>query len=331
MKIIKIALIFLVFLVGQNVTKAQGTLPIYSDYLSDNVYLVHPAAAGIGANGKLRLTHRQQWSGNTDAPSLQTISIHNRFGNKMALGAILFNDRNGFHSQVGIQGTYAYHLNFGRDDALDQISFAISASYVQNKVDQRSFSIPDPVISRIVESDSYFNADFSAAYHNLDGYAYFTVKNLLLNTRSSISNDNRSVNLRKYVFNAGYFFGWGKRFQIEPSFMVQFVERTEEITADVNVKVYRSLDRDKRIWAAASYRRSFDNNGVQELSQLIPIVGLEYKKYLISYTYTHQFGDFIFQNGGFHQITLGMNVFQKRSKDRGYIPEFNPLIYKNDN
>ena len=33
---------------------SQETLPIYSDYLSDNVYLVHPSAAGIGNTGKLR-------------------------------------------------------------------------------------------------------------------------------------------------------------------------------------------------------------------------------------------------------------------------------------
>ena len=331
MKIIKTILLFTVFLLAYNATGAQGTLPIYSDYLTDNIYLVHPAAAGIGNSGKLRLTHRQQWSGNTDAPSLQTISIHNNFGNKVALGVIVFNDKNGFHSQVGVQGTYAYHLNFGRDDALNQLSLAISASYVQNKVDQRSFSIPDPVISRIVESDGYFNADLGLAYHNLDAYVYFTAKNVLLNTRSSIIEDNRSINLRKYLLNAGYFFGWGKRFQVEPSAMLQYEERTQEVTIDVNAKVYKLLDRNKRIWVAASYRRSFDNNGIQELSQITPIIGLELGKYIFSYTYTQQLGDITFQNGGYHQFTVGINVFQKRPKDRGYIPRFNPFIYKNDN
>ncbi len=331
MKIFKTGFIIFVFLLGQNIVKAQGTLPIYSDYLSDNVYLIHPAAAGISNSSKLRLTHRQQWSGNVDAPSLQTVSLHNKFGNRVAVGGIIFNDKNGFHSQIGVQGTYAYHLNFGRDDALNQISFALSATYVQNSVDQRSFAIPDPVISRIVESDSYFNADFSAAYHYLDGYAYFTTKNLLLNTRSSIASTNSSINLRRYILNAGYFFGWGKRFQIEPSMMVQFAERTEEITVDVNAKVYRILDRNKRIWVAASYRRSFDNNNLEEFSQITPIVGFELDRYLLSYTYTQQIGDITFQNGGYHQFTLGINLFSKRPKDRGYIPRFNPFIYKNDN
>ena len=327
----KISIIVILSFIAQNFVKAQGTLPIYSDYLSDNIYLVHPTSAGMSNNAKLRFTHRQQWSGNSNAPSLQTISFHNRFGEKTAIGAIIFNDKNGFHSQLGIQATYAYHLNFGRDDALDQLSFAISASYVQNSVDQRSFTIPDPVISQIVESDSYFNSDFSMAYFNLDGYAYFTVKNLLLNSRNSMNENFRSLNLRRYLLNVGYFIGWGKRFQIEPSIMFQLIENTKEVTLDLNTKVYRLIGNNKRIWFAMSYRRSFDKNDIQEFSQITPIAGIEFDRYLVSYTYTHQLGDISFQNGGFHQFTLGINLLQKRPKDRGHIPEFNPFIFKTKN
>ncbi len=300
-------IIIILFIFGFSIISAQGTMPIYSDYLSDNIYLVHPTAAGMSNNAKLRLTHRQQWSGNSDAPSMQTVSFHNRFGRKTAIGAIIFNDKNGFHSQLGIQATYAYHLNFGRDDALDQLSFAISASYVQNSVDQRSFSIPDPVISQIVESDSYFNSDFSMAYFNLDGYAYFTVKNLLLNSKNSMNENFRSLNLRRYLLNVGYFIGWGKRIQIEPSIMFQLIENTKEVTLDLNTKIYRLIGNNKRIWFAMSYRRSFDKNDIQEFSQITPIAGMEFERYLVSYTYTHQLGDISFQNGGFHLADFMVN------------------------
>jgi len=323
--------IVLFFTLSSGFIKAQGTMPVYSDYLSDNIYLVHPSAAGIGNCAKLRLTHRQQWSDNNNAPSLQTLSYHHRVGEKMALGGVLFNDKNGFHSQLGFQASYVYHLNFGRDEALNQLSLGLSGSYVQNSVDQRNFISPDPIISQVIESDSYFNADFSAAYHYLDGYSYFTVKNLLLNTKNSVDNNYNSLNLRKYLLNVGYFLGWGKRFQIEPSVMFQFVEKTQELTLDINAKVYKLLDKNKRIWVAASYRRGFDNNTFQELSQITPILGLELDRYLISYTYTHELGNIQFQDGGFHQFTLGINLFCKRPKDRGYIEKFNPFLYKNDN
>jgi len=91
------------------------------------------------------------------------------------------------------------------------------------------------------------------------------------------------------------------------------------------------LGNDKRVWLGASYRSSLDNNEIEELSQITPTVGLEYDKYLISYTYTQQLGDITFQNGGYHQFTLGINLFQKRPKDRGYVPNYNPFLYKKDN
>ena len=93
-------------------SQAQETLPIYTDYLSDNVFLVHPSAAGIGNSNKLRLTARQQWIGVPNAPALETISFHAKFGeeSKAGYGFVLFNDASGFHSQLGVQGGYAYHL-----------------------------------------------------------------------------------------------------------------------------------------------------------------------------------------------------------------------------
>jgi len=93
-------------------SQSQETLPIYTDYLSDNVFLVHPSAAGIGNSSKLRFTSRQQWIGVPNAPALQTVSFHTKFGEESnaGYGLILFNDKNGFHSQQGLQGTYSYHL-----------------------------------------------------------------------------------------------------------------------------------------------------------------------------------------------------------------------------
>ena len=102
-----------VFLILPFLVKAQETLPIYSDYLSDNVYLVHPSAAGLTDCSRIRLTARSQWNGISDAPSLQTLSYNSQIGEKGGLGFILFNDKNGYHSQQGIQGTYAYHIDLG--------------------------------------------------------------------------------------------------------------------------------------------------------------------------------------------------------------------------
>lgn len=287
---------------------AQETFPIYSDYLSDNVYLVHPAAAGIGNCGKIRFTYRQQWAGVEDAPSLQTLSFHTRLTEKMALGAIVFNDENGYHAQRGFLATYAYHVNFGQADAMNQLSFGLSFMYSQNSVDQSDFLSPDPSISQGIESSGYYNADFGLGYHYMDSFAYFTVKNLLLTPRDLVNNSFESDNLRRYLLTLGYYLGRGNSFQFEPSVMFQYIEYTSEAFVDINLKAYKNVGSKSQIWAALSYRQNFDSN-VESFKMITPIIGINHKRLMFSYTYSSQLGDVVLENGGHHQITLGYNVF----------------------
>lgn len=298
---------------------AQETFPVYTDYLSDNVFLIHPSAAGIGNCAKLRMTYRQQWVGIEDAPSLQTLSFHSRISEKAALGAIIFNDENGFHAQKGVVGSFAYHLDFGREDAMNQLSFGLSFMYVQNSVDQRDFTsvIDDPAISQIVESSNYYNADFSLGYHYMDAFSYFTIKNLLLSTRDLVNSDFESANLRRYLFTFGYYLGRNNSVQWEPSVMAQFVERTGEIFTDLNLKVYKNLADNKQLWAALSYRQNFEGNENENLKQFTPIVGFNYKRFMVSYTYTRQINEIVLDNGGNHQITLGINMFCTKPRATG--------------
>ena len=299
-----------VFFIAEGLS--QETLPIYSDYLSDNVYLVHPSAAGIGNTGKLRFTARQQWAGIKDAPTLQTISFHNRFRDKAALGFILFNDSNGFHSQKGIQGTFAYHLDINRGSFFNQISFGLSLTAVQNQVDQTQF-FGDPSISQIVTSDGYYNADFSVAYHRKGFSSYFTVKNLLLSAKNNLNNSLEPLDLRNYVFTFGYYFGQKDMFQFEPSLMIQLREATGERIADFNLKVYKDFS-NAQLWAAISYRKSFDVNPIENLAYFTPIIGVNYNKWMFSYTYTRQLNDVVLIDSGLHQVSVGVNLFTRKPR-----------------
>ncbi|WP_159951595.1 PorP/SprF family type IX secretion system membrane protein [Polaribacter septentrionalilitoris] len=308
---IRICLLGIVFFSMNN--RAQETLPIYQDYLSDNVYLVHPAAAGIGNSSKLRLTARQQWAGVPNAPALQTMSFHTKFHEESnaAYGFVLFNDKNGFHSQKGIQGTYAYHLPLSTSKIFQQLSFGLSFSFVQNQSDQRTF-IGDPNVANIVQSTSYYNADFGMAYHYKGFSSYFTVRNLLLTAKNSL-NIQEPVDLRNYILSAGYYYGEDKFIQLEPSIMLQFRESTGQTIADFNVKAYKTFS-NTQFWAVLSYRRSFDANAVENAQFLSPIVGINYKNLMFSYTYTNQMNDTVFTNSGFHQFSFGINLWTKEPR-----------------
>ena len=83
--------------------------------------------------------------------------------------------------------------------------------------------------------------------------------------------------------------------------------------ADVNLKIYRETDFG-RLWAGLSYRNSFDGAEylnsqdqikTQKLQYITPLVGLQFDNFVFAYTYSYQSNSVVFDNGGYHQITLG--------------------------
>lgn len=317
--------IYLIFgLLAAQFSFAQEGIAVYSDYLSDNYYLLHPSMAGAANCAKLRLTARQQWFGQDDAPQLQTLSFNGSVGPQSGVGIIAFNDKNGYHSQTGAKFTYAHHIRFSRSDYdLNQLSFGMSAGLIQSRLDESEFGPEfDPIVDGgMKQKDSYFNIDIGASYHYLDFYAHFTVKNAIASKRD-LYTDIESDNLKKYLLSAGYVFGYNDGLQWEPSIMFQAVDETKEKTIDVNLKLYKEVDFG-RVWGGLSYRRSLegaqyvdtDGGAVdQNLQYFTPIIGVNYKNFMFAYTYSYLTGDVKFDNSGFHQVTLGVNLFCKREK-----------------
>lgn len=313
---------------------SQEGIAVYSDYLSDNYYLIHPSMAGAANCDKIRLTARKQWFDQADAPSLQTLSFNGRLGERSGGGIIVFNDKNGYHSQKGVKLTYAHHLMFSRDDIdLNQLSFGLSADFIQSQLDETEFLQSgdfDPIINgTIVQKDSYFNVDIGASYNYLDFYAHLTVKNAV-ETRRGIYTEYESDNLRKLLFSAGYLFGDIDRILWEPSILFQLVDKTKEKAIDINMKAYKNFDFGK-LWGALSYRRSFDGadylsgSGVssQKLQYITPIIGINVNKFMFAYTYSHLSGPVNFDTAGFHQITLGIDLNCRREKYECNCPAIN--------
>ena len=330
---IKFRFLLLSFFVYQYSFSQEG-IAVYSDYLSDNYYLIHPSMAGAANCAKVRLTARKQWFDQSDAPQMQTLSFNGRVGEKSGAGIIVFNDKNGYHSQKGVKFSFAHHIMFSRDEIdLNQLSFGVSAGLIQSQLDQTEFLQSgdyDPIVDgSIVEKDSYFNVDIGASYNFLDFYAHATVKNAI-ETRREIYTEYESDNLRKYLLSAGYIFGNKERILWEPSVLFQLVEKTKEKSIDINLKAYKNLDFGT-LWGGLSYRRSFDSaeylngNSVsnQKLQYITPIVGVNYNNFMFAYTYSQVTGDVKFDNGGYHQITLGINLFCKREKYECNCPAIN--------
>ena len=236
---------FFFLLISQLATTQEG-LPIYSDYLTDNYYLLHPSMAGVANCNKVRLTSRKQWLDQSESPNLQTLSINGRIGDsKSGIGAIVFNDKNGYHSQTGAYFTYAHHLLFSRNRVdLNMLSFGISAGMIQYKLDESSFLFDgfDPLVAGITQSSTDFNLDFGFSYHYMDFYAHATFKNFLKN--EGINSNELGIyaydNSRTYLLSTGNVFGnLGSPWSYEPSLLFAYKESTKESFIDLNIKLYR--------------------------------------------------------------------------------------------
>ena len=320
-----------------SISYAQEGMPVYSDYLTDNYYLIHPSMAGVANCAKVRLTARQQWFGVDDAPSLQTLSAHGRIGDSpSAIGAILYNDKNGYHANTGGYITYAHHLMFSRNEVdLNMLSFGLSAGFIQYKLDESDFLAPgefDQLIAGIEQSATNFNIDFGFSYHFLDFYAHFTAKNILKNDGINFNAQGFSFdNLRTYLASVGnVFHRLGSEWSFEPSIMYMYRDATEESTIDFNAKAYKEMDFGT-LWGGLSYRRSLDgaefNDGnsveTQKLQYFTPFIGVDYNQFVFAYTYSYQANTVNFNTGGFHQITLGYNFNCRRERYECKCPAIN--------
>ena len=316
----------ILFILFSQIAFSQEGIPVYSDYLSDNLYLLHPSMAGAASYNQIRLTARNQWFDQNEAPNLQTLAFNARLAERSGIGAIFFNDQNGYHSQTGGYLTYAHHIMFSRNDNIDlnQLSFGLSFGLIQSRLDETQFDPADfdPIIAGIIQSTSYFNVDAGLSYNFLNFSGHFTVKNLIFQNRSIYSSDYESSNQRKYIISAAYAIGNNiENWTYEPSVMFQVQERTEELSVDINGKVYRAMDFGQ-LWGGISYRRSVDGakylNGIdvanQKLQYLTPVIGINFNKFMFAYTYTQQMGNVKFDSGGYHQITLGLNFLGGRAE-----------------
>ncbi|WP_291128788.1 PorP/SprF family type IX secretion system membrane protein [Flavobacterium sp. UBA7682] len=310
--------LIVVFVLVQQAFSQEG-VAIYSDYLNDNYFLVHPSMAGASNCTKIRATARQQWFDSDKAPRLQTLSANGQVGESLGVGAIFFNDRNGNHSQTGAKLAVAKHLRMSSNYMeLNRLQLGIAAGAVRSRLDETSFDLLntqfDPTIGGVKQTDNYFNVDIGASYLLGSMYAHLTYRNLATSKRE-LYTDYESDNIRKMILNVGYVWGNKNVIQIEPSLMYINTLETKERSIDYNLKAYKPLDLGT-VWGGISWRRQveraeqLETDKGQRQSMITAILGLNVKNYMFAYNYTHLLGD-INYSGGFHQITLGIDLFCK--------------------
>ena len=300
---------------------AQYRMPIYTDYLNDNYYILHPAMAGAHYEGmKIRTSFRTQWLEIANAPSMQTLNVHARVGDKSGIGGMFFNDKNGFQSRTGVQATYAHHINTYRDvDEVNQLSFGLTVGGSFRQHDQTAFapSSEAAVKGGEVNSSSLY-VDVGMTYNLVSFYTHLTVQNLVF-VGKDISDQVLLESPRRFLVSAGNFFEMKPKWALEPSFLVDYIEYVDRPNVDLSLKSHHSI-RQTQLWLGTSYRKgltdTLTNSATaaysEPFTQFTLLTGVKHQNWTFSYAYTVGVGDIKINNTGFHQFTLGIEFLSDK-------------------
>lgn len=301
-------------LVMANSFGQELNLPVFTQHLADNNFVVSPTYAGIGDNLKIRANGLTQWVGIKGAPDNQSIYGDFRISDRSGLGLSFYNDRNGNTIQTGAKISFAHHLTLDYYTR-QYLSFGISYNINNFRIDINNFDNGNgnPVINPLVTDDRRTtNHNFDAGFlYRLKGYFLsFNVNNFL--------DKNFDGNIRKlepnlllnYQIYTGYTFRGPKKsgLEFEPSVFYQMFSSDKRSSTDLNFKV-RKYDRNEDyFWAGISYR--FLNDQFLKPLNIGPMVGFQKSIFYFGYAYQITTNDLSAYNSGTHVVTIGLNFLQ---------------------
>jgi type IX secretion system PorP/SprF family membrane protein len=309
--------IILIALVLLSYTKSfaqELNVPIATQYLADNPFVISPTYAGIGDNFRIRVNGLAQWIGIKDAPRNQAFYADFRIADQSGVGLSLYNDKNGATRQTGLKASFAHHIILDYYSK-QYLSFGISFNMNTFRFDTSDF--------KPSEIDAYINSDKYTSNNNFDVGLLYRRKAFFLSFNASniLNKDTKKFYmtepdlLRNYQVYTGYTYKSNRdsRVEIEPSLYFQYFQSDGRSETDANIKLkYLDNQRTGYFWGGVTYRSLVD----QPLKPLTlgPMLGLKKGGFVFGYAYqltlTKGLAEF---NSGTHMITLGFDFLQKAS------------------
>lgn len=279
-----------------NYTQAQ--IITQSSLVQFDKQSVNPAYCGAKKTNEVKLHHRSQWVGFTDAPQYQSISGTMMTGRAVGLGAKIFN-----YSSKGIQNyggniNYAYHLPFNKVN----LSLGAGMGFSQiaiNTSDHVIYESGDDLLNKGVEKSKLL-VDMSAGgfAYNKDFYAGISSIYKSKVNFSDLESDLIPSGFA-YTLMAGYNYRINKHFLIIPN-AVAVKPLNYKFNYQVGVAgVYHDM-----IMLSANYRQ----NDAFVLSAGIKL----FDNWLFMYSYDMVTSELKNYNSGSHEIILAY-LFKPRT------------------
>jgi Bacteroidetes-specific putative membrane protein len=308
--------------------------PHYTQYVINN-YIINPAIAGIENYTDVKIGHRHQWTGITDAPITTYLTVHMPIGKKddritatsfnipgenprgknywqdytaaephHGIGLKVINDRTGPLNRLGAYVSYAYHLGIS---AQTSIAAGFEAglrniSLNRSKLDFGQANPMDPAVINSGEINS-IKPDFGAGIWIYSASFFIGVAAQQIIPQKVYFTDNRvdqigSDLVPNFFATAGYRFFLSEDVSALPSVMLKYVQPSP-VQLDINMKLqYRDL-----LWVGAGYRIEDGFSGM---------LGLNISNtFNVSYAYDYTTSPLQSFSRGSHELVLGFLIGNK--------------------
>ena len=310
----KITLYILFFICSYGYAQ-ELNLPVFTQYLADNDFVISPTYAGIGDNFRIRANGLTQWVGIKNAPDNQSLYADFRISNQSGVGLSLYNDRNGNTRQKGVKFSFAHHIILDYTSK-QYLSFGISYNINSFRIDIENFQPTEeiPIVDPSITDDravSNNNFDVGFLYRWNRFYFSFNANNFL---DKDIDNFNgfeiEPSKLLNFQLYSGYVIQskTNKRVEFEPSIFYQMFNSDNRSSTDINFK-YRKFNREgDYYWVGGSYR--FLNDQFLKPLNVGPMAGVMKNRLYFAYSYQLTINDLSGFNSGTHMITIGLDFLQ---------------------
>ena len=292
---------FCLFLVLGDVSAQQ--MPVYSQYFI-NGFIINPALAGSDGSVKFQVSARDYMIGVGVSPKTFTASANGRLlrqnvavrkgklssqSGRVGMGGLIYSDHNGLVNRIGLQYTYAYHIDFFNS----QLSLGLSAALSQTRIDAHKldFNDPEPLLKEGYGNLAYVpDAALGVFYKKQDYYIGFTASNLFQRSIRFGEFDYNFVLYQHFFLLGGTSYDVGTQSYVAPSFLFK---ATSNGLYQGEISLRYSYNDD--FWLATTFR-------TPKVTALM--AGIRAKNLFISYTYEYNFNPMRSFSFGAHELNL---------------------------
>ncbi len=312
-----------ILLIAIPLTVAVGQKYYLTNQYVYDLFQMNPSAAAYSKNCiTVNGFFQKQWFGMSNAPTTQIMSFQMPVTGHLGSGTYVYNDRNGFHKEIGLNQAFSYELLLMKKRRkVMTLSFGLSIVVENTSLDISALSEGaelDPVITGKDLSGFGFNAGTGALLKYNDMHLGLAVTNILPenNPMYTASEEPKRV-LDMHLHVGGSFKVADRDLYLEPLLLYRRNALTDK-RLDANLKVYMPTpDPDFSTWGLLAYRHTMDHQFGKSLGMAIT-GGIVYRNFSVGLEYQLGLTTAQVDYGSSYQLVFGYRIC--RDKSKGAIP-----------